>query len=82
MIDTPGLGDTKIPLQDWLDKVKNAEVRNFDAVIIVLNATNRMTDLDTCVGVALKSLFKNVVTSKWIYIMTKCGAVEGMLDNN
>lgn len=82
VLDAPGFGDLSLPHEVWLeDAIAGPEFQNLYACIFVIKATTKMKVVDDFMGLAIESVLSNLDPHRWLVIITRCGEVDGLLDD-
>lgn len=73
MIDTPGFGDPAISTRLWCKAALKLSGTEMDAMIIVCNSTNRVSNDQTMYTMAIKHVLTNFNPKRVIMVFTRCG---------
>jgi GTPase Era involved in 16S rRNA processing len=73
VIDTPGFGDPKISTRNWVKAALSLSGTEMDAMILVCNSTNRVSNDQTMYTMAMKHILTNFNPKRVLIVFTRCG---------
>lgn len=80
LIDTPGFGDPKISTRTWVSAALSLSGTEMDAIILVCNSTNRVSNDQTMYTMAMNRILTNFTPKRVIIVFTRCGE-SGFFEN-